>query len=145
MKNLKKILKQKGVTQRELARRLNITTASCYRYVNGEQEPRGTVAIQIAKELDTSLEELYGEDLNVLRPGKCKYCDMDSDDYTYPTFYVDMGILGDYELLVYVSGVSEKLGIDFGSQDDAPSFSESVKIKYCPYCGARLGGEIYER
>ena len=63
----------------------------------------------------------------------------------YPTFYVDLGILGDYELAVYVSGAAEKLGVDFGSENDAPVFSETVKIKYCPFCGARLGGEAYER
>ena len=146
MKNLKSILEQQGVSQRELARRLNITPASCCRYVNNEQDPRGELAIQIAKELNTSLEELYGDDsFASTRPRKCKYCDLESEDYMYPTFYVDLGIIGDYELAVYVSGGGEKLGVDFGSENDEPAFSESVKIKYCPYCGARLGGEIYER
>lgn len=146
MKNLKSILDQSGISQRELARRLNITPASCCRYVNNEQDPRGELAIQIAKVLNTSLEELYGDSsFASARPRKCKYCDLESEDYMYPTFYVDLGILGDYELAVYVSGVSEKLGVDFGGENDAPALSESVKIKYCPYCGARLGGEVYER
>lgn len=146
MKNLKTILEQRGMSQRELARRLNITPASCCRYVNNEQDPRGELAIQIAKVLNVSLEELYGDDsFASTRPRKCKYCDLESEDYTYPTFYVDLGILGDYELAVYVSGGGEKLGVDFGSENDEPAFSESVKIKYCPYCGARLGGEVYER
>ena len=146
MKNLKNILERKGITQRELARRLNITPASCCRYVNGEQDPRGEVAIRIAKVLDTSLEELYGDSsFDSARPHKCQYCDLDSDNYNYPTFHIDMGVLGDYEIAVFVSGVSEKMGVDFGSEDGEPVLSESVKIKYCPYCGARLGGEIYER
>ena len=146
MKNLKSILDQSGISQRELARRLNITPASCCRYVNNEQDPRGELAIQIAKVLNVSLEELYGDDsFASTRPRKCKYCDLESEDYMYPTFYVDLGILGDYELAVYVSGGGEKLGVDFGSENDAPAFSESVKIKYCPYCGARLGREVYER
>ena len=146
MKNLKSILDQSGISQRELARRLNITPASCCRYVNNQQDPRGELAIQIAKELNTSLEELYGDSsFASARPCKCKYCDLESENYTYPTFYVDLGILGDYELAVYVSGGGEKLGVDFGSEDDAPAFSETVKIKYCPFCGARLGGNVYER
>ena len=146
MKNLKSILDQSGISQRELARRLNITPASCCRYVNNEQDPRGELAIQIAKVLNVSFEGLYGDDsFASTRPRKCKYCDLESEDYMYSTFYVDLGILGDYELAVYVSGGSEKLGVDFGSENDAPAFSESVKIKYCPYCGARLGGEAYER
>lgn len=90
MKNLKSILEQQGVSQRELARRLNITPASCCRYVNNEQDPRGELAIQIAKVLNTSLEELYGDNsFASTRPRKCKYCDLESEDYTYPTFYVD--------------------------------------------------------
>lgn len=146
MKNLKSILDQSGISQRELARRLNITPASCCRYVNGEQDPRGEVAIQIAKELNVSLEELYGDDsFSSTRPRKCQYCDMESDNYTYPTFHIDMGVLGDYEIAVFVSGASEKMGVDFGSEDSEPVLSESVKIKYCPFCGARLGSEAYER
>lgn len=146
MKNLKSILDQSGISQRELARRLNITPASCCRYVNNEQDPRGELAIQIAKVLNVSLEELYGDDsFASTRPRKCKYCDLESEDYIYPTFYVDLGILGDYEIAVYVSGSGKKLGVDFGSEGDVPVFSETVKIKYCPYCGARLGCEIYER
>ena len=146
MKNLKTILEQRGMSQRELARKLNITPASCCRYVNDEREPRGPLAIRIAKVLDTSLEELYGDSsFASARPCKCQFCDMESLNYRDVTYSLDMGILGTFDLSVYVSGLGEKLGVDFGSEDDAPVFSESIKIKYCPYCGARLGGEIYER
>ena len=50
-----------GLTQRQLAERVNITYQSLQRYENGIICPSVVVAIDIAKALGTTVEELYSE------------------------------------------------------------------------------------
>ena len=54
------IIKEKGITQKELAVILNTTEASISRYVNGLREPRLSVVCKMAKALNVSLDYLLG-------------------------------------------------------------------------------------
>lgn len=75
---------------------------------------------------------------------KCKFCDLESDDnYDCVTIPVNLGVIGKCELAIYINGLGSVMGIDFGLVGENPAVSERVPIKYCPYCGNKLGGEEY--
>ena len=57
--NLKKIRIYNNITQEELAKKSNITTRNYQRIEKGEQDPKTTTAILIAKALNTTVEELF--------------------------------------------------------------------------------------
>lgn len=59
VKNLKRIREQKGLTQREMAEKLNIAPSAYFRYEK-DGEPSIDKLKQIAICLDTSLDELCG-------------------------------------------------------------------------------------
>lgn len=56
------LLKEKGMTQRELAQRVGTTEAAISKYVNGEREPRAEVLANIATVLGTTSAYLLGMD-----------------------------------------------------------------------------------
>ena len=56
--NLKSALKKSGLTQKQLADRLNITEVTISRYVNGTRVPRGTLLSGIANVLNVSVDSL---------------------------------------------------------------------------------------
>lgn len=58
--NLKEILKKKQVTQKELAKKTKITRAAICRYVNMNRMPTGENMLKISKELNVSVEEIWG-------------------------------------------------------------------------------------
>lgn len=56
------LLKEKGMTQRELADRVGATESAMSKYVNGEREPRAEVLANIATVLGTTSAYLLGMD-----------------------------------------------------------------------------------
>jgi len=59
-KMLKEQIKKKGMTQKELAERIDITEASVSRYVSGQRIPKATVLLKIATALGVSTDYLLG-------------------------------------------------------------------------------------
>lgn len=57
--NLKKILKEKHISQKDLAKKTKITKAAICRYVNMSRIPNGENMLKIAKELNVSVEEIW--------------------------------------------------------------------------------------
>lgn len=57
-------MKKQGVSQRQLADRLNTTEASLSRYVNGEREPKADMLANIATALNTTSDYLLGIENN---------------------------------------------------------------------------------
>lgn len=53
-------IKEKGITQRELASKVGVTEASMSRYIKGERVPSGPIVVNIAKELGISVDYLVG-------------------------------------------------------------------------------------
>lgn len=66
MRNLKEILKSKGITQAELARYLNITTSLVSYYSNSEVVPNLDTLFKIADYLHVSIDELLGRDTRLI-------------------------------------------------------------------------------
>ncbi len=59
---IRRIMKERHVSQRELADMLGVQPSSVSRYVTGERSPDLDVLVQIANELKVSLNELLGAD-----------------------------------------------------------------------------------
>lgn len=57
-------MKKQGISQRQLADRLNTTEASLSRYVNGEREPKADMLANIATALNTTSDYLLGIENN---------------------------------------------------------------------------------
>lgn len=54
---LKRLLDQRGMTQKELAQKAGITEAAVSRYIHGTRVPKMPTAVHIAKALNVSLDE----------------------------------------------------------------------------------------
>jgi len=59
--NLNQLMKEKNITQKELAKRIGIDETAMCRYVNGSRTPRIDILTNLAKELDVTIEYLVGE------------------------------------------------------------------------------------
>ena len=59
--NIKPLLKKKGISQRELARRLDVDASYVNRMMTPYTSPRFSTAIRIADVLEISLDELRAE------------------------------------------------------------------------------------
>lgn len=57
-------MKKQGISQRQLADRLNTTEASLSRYVNGEREPKADMLANIATALNVTSDYLLGIESN---------------------------------------------------------------------------------
>ena len=69
--NLKFLLKYKGDTQSQLAKELDLTTASVSRYCSGEQIPRIDVLDKIADYFAVDVSDLFAEDtIDKLKSGE---------------------------------------------------------------------------
>jgi transcriptional regulator with XRE-family HTH domain len=60
---IKDLSKQQNITQKELAEKVGITEATLSRYITGEREPKAETLSKIAKELNTTSEELLGNEV----------------------------------------------------------------------------------
>lgn len=56
------VLKEKEITQRELAEKININETALSRYVNGSRKPRMDTLVNIARALNVSVEYLTGKE-----------------------------------------------------------------------------------
>lgn len=63
------LLQKQGITQKQLADRLNTTEATLSRYVNGDREPKADMLANIATALNTTSDYLLG---------------IEKDDYDFP-------------------------------------------------------------
>ncbi|MBO4831642.1 MAG: helix-turn-helix transcriptional regulator [Oscillospiraceae bacterium] len=61
--NIKKLRKAKGLSQEELAVKLNVVRQTVSKWENGLSVPDSGMLISLASELDTSVSVLLGEDL----------------------------------------------------------------------------------
>ena len=59
--NIKKIRKSKGLSQEELAIKLNVVRQTVSKWENGMSVPDSSMLIMLAEELDTTVSELLGE------------------------------------------------------------------------------------
>ena len=59
--NIKKLRKSKGLSQEELAIKMNVVRQTVSKWENGLSVPDSSMLIQLADELDTSVSELLGE------------------------------------------------------------------------------------
>ena len=62
-RNFKKLLDERGFTQREMADRINTTQATLSRYVSGDRMPAVETAVDICKVLGVTLDYLFGVEL----------------------------------------------------------------------------------
>lgn len=69
---LNQLMEDKNITQKELAKRINIDETAMSRYVNGSRTPRIDILANIAKEFDVSIEYLIGEDDRDYKYGEIK-------------------------------------------------------------------------
>ncbi|WP_312133707.1 helix-turn-helix transcriptional regulator [Empedobacter sp.] len=56
---LKEVLKEKGLTGKELAEKVNVTEATISNLAKGDSIPRKELLIQIAEVLDVDIKELF--------------------------------------------------------------------------------------
>lgn len=59
---LANLLNEKKMSQRELASKININEAAMSKYVNGSRKPRMDILVNIARELNVSVEFLTGNE-----------------------------------------------------------------------------------
>lgn len=100
---LGQVIKEKGLTQRELASKVGVTEVSMSRYIKGERVPSGPIVVNIAKELGISVDYLVGEsnvkktrtNSDVIRNMSDKelaewlhnMCDFEKDEEPYKSIY----------------------------------------------------------
>lgn len=73
MKKLDAVRTEKGITQENMANRLNIATATYCQYENGKRTIPRDVAIQVSKILECPVEEIF-------LPVKFTICENDADE-----------------------------------------------------------------
>ena len=59
-KNIKLLLNEKGISQRDFVKSVGIDEANFSKYLKGDKVPRADTLIKIAKGLDCSIDELFG-------------------------------------------------------------------------------------
>lgn len=69
---LNQLLEERGISQKELAQRINVDETAMSRYVNGTRTPRIDILTNIAKEFDVSIEYLIGEEEKEYKYGEIK-------------------------------------------------------------------------
>lgn len=57
---IRMIMNEKGLTQKELSQKANITEASMSKYLSGERTPRIDVIVNVANALEISVDSLLG-------------------------------------------------------------------------------------
>lgn len=60
-KNLVRMMRREDISQRELARRANLSEAAVSRYVQGKRFPNSKAMIELSKALNCSIEDLMQE------------------------------------------------------------------------------------
>lgn len=78
----------------------------------------------------------------------CEFCSMDTDEDVDSVRLcysdtVDLGIFGNLHAVCAVDSMHETVYLDLNT-DSGKSFSKKIQIKYCPFCGSRLGNRVRE-
>lgn len=60
IRNLSALLEEKGITQRELAEKIEVTEVTISRYLSGERSPRIEIVSKMAEYFDVSVDYLLG-------------------------------------------------------------------------------------
>ena len=68
--NIKNLRKSKGISQEELAIKLNVVRQTVSKWENGLSVPDSSMLISLAEELDTSVSILLGETVNETKIGR---------------------------------------------------------------------------
>lgn len=88
---LGKMIKEKGLTQRELASKVGVTEVSMSRYIKGERVPSGPIVVNIAKELGISVDYLVGTSSVKKRQTNAdrirNMCEFEKDEEPYRSIY----------------------------------------------------------
>ena len=58
---LKKLIKSRQLTQKEIAQKTNLTEGAISHYLKGDREPKGAILLNIANALETSTDYLSGK------------------------------------------------------------------------------------
>lgn len=144
---LAEMLERRGMTQRELADKIDKTEVSVSRYISGQRVPKATVLLKIAQALNVQADYLIGNDSwfdcgDAVDPddrGGCSRCNMERKDWKASEIPVDLGAFGEYQIGIYISPGRQAIGVEFGEKRSEPILSVySDKIKYCPYCGKKM-------
>lgn len=80
MKNLKKIIDEKGYTVIKLSTEANISDSTIYNYIKGERLPSISVLVELARLLNTSTDYLLGLTDNPLK--ECYTNKLNNDETT---------------------------------------------------------------
>lgn len=70
--NIKKLRKAKGLSQEELAVKLNVVRQTVSKWENGLSVPDSSMLIELADELDSSVSKLLGDDVETIEPDDLK-------------------------------------------------------------------------
>ena len=57
---LRNLIDQEGITQKQLAEELNISTATLNGYIQNRRQPDAKMAIRLASYFDTTIDYIYG-------------------------------------------------------------------------------------
>lgn len=60
---ISELLIERGYTQKQLAEKAELTESAVSHYVKGDRVPRGANLLKIARALDTTTDDLFGEDI----------------------------------------------------------------------------------
>lgn|SRR5690606_10960250 len=122
---LKKLRKEKGITQEELGKILGVTTSMVGMYETNARKPSYEVLLKMADYFGVSTDYLLGKS-SELGEGDCKYC-------KNPSAY--LAICQNYETRIFISVSGSYLQI---FDEDYPGFCDNHKINFCPMCGRKL-------
>lgn len=67
IERVRSLMKEKNMSQKELAEKAGITEASMSKYLSGERTPRVDVIVNLANALETTTDYLLGNDVNDCR------------------------------------------------------------------------------
>jgi hypothetical protein len=69
----------------------------------------------------------------------CDYCTPNDDDYRWKSLSINLGDFGKHVMDLSVSPSLHRLTVELRPDDIVePLWIDSIKIRYCPYCGRRL-------
>ncbi len=137
---LKKIMKEKNMTQAELAKKINVSRQSISLYINGDRNPDIAVLKSIAERLEVSADYLIGlsdvssPDINM--NASCEYTGLSEEAMkilvSYKEYYAikDIDYLIQADILLELSSVIEnaKDGLD-ELKEDIDNLEKEIDVK----------------